>query len=759
MMGGGQKMVSTGQGAQVRGGEFAFRVAGMDCAEEVGALRRELEPIPGVERLDFDLLRERLVVVADPGLVAVEELQRAVRRTGMRAEPWRQEPAAEPVRRLDGRTLRTLAAGLLLIAAFLLHALLAGSLARALGAEAMPLAVKGLYLASVLLGILGILPKAWGSLRRLRPDMNLLMTIAVAGAVGIGQWFEAATVTVLFSVSLLLESWSVGRARRAVSALLELSPQEATVLHGPGERMPDCRGDPCDEHEHPDAHHEHRLPAAEVSVGSVVLVRPGEKVPLDGVVLRGRGSIDQSPITGESVPVEKEPGDEVFAGTLNGEGALEVRATKPAGDSTLARIIRLVGEAGRRRSPSERFVERFAAIYTPAVLGLALLTAVVPPLFLGGAWGAWLYNALVLLVIGCPCALVLSTPVSVVCALASAARRGILLKGGPFVEEPARLRCIALDKTGTLTRGKPILGKVLAFAPHTEEEVLEASAAIEARSEHPLARAIVARAREGGLRPVPAESYRALPGRGAEAIVAGKPYWLGSHRLLEERGQESPGLHGTLEKLAAEGATVVVLGTDHHVCGVLALADEPREEARGAIENLHRAGIRKIVMLTGDNPETGSAIGARLGVDDVRAGLLPEDKVAQMQALVCEWGHVAMIGDGVNDAPAMMEATLGVAMGAAGTDAAIETADAVIMADDLLQLPWLIRHSRRALAIIRGNIAAALLVKALFFVLAFLGLANLWSAVAADMGVSLAVVANALRLLGPGQGPAPPSGQ
>jgi len=731
----------------------------MDCAEEVGALRRELEPIPGVERLDFDLLRERLVVVVEPGRVAAEDLQRAVRRTGMRAEPWRPEPAAPSASHRDPRTLRTLAAGLLLIAAFLLHAFLAGSLARALGAEGMPLAVKGLYLASVLLGILGILPKAWGSLRRLRPDMNLLMTIAVAGAVGIGEWFEAATVTVLFSVSLLLESWSVGRARRAVSALLQLSPQEATVLHGPGERMPECRGDPCDEHEHPDAYHEHRLPAAEVAVGSVVLVRPGEKVPLDGVVLRGRGSIDQAPITGESVPVEKEPGDEVFAGTLNGEGALEVRTMKPAGDSTLARIIRMVGEAQRRRSPSERFVERFAAVYTPAVLGLALGTAVVPPLFLGGAWGVWLYNALVLLVIGCPCALVLSTPVSVVCALASAARQGILLKGGPFVEEPARLRCVALDKTGTLTRGKPMLGKILAFEPHTEEQVLEASAAIEARSEHPLARAIVARAHERGLRPVPAESYRALPGRGAEAVVAGKPYWLGSHRLLEERGQESPGLHGTLEKLAAEGATVVVLGTDHHVCGVLALADEPRDEARRAIEDLHRAGIRKVVMLTGDNPETGRAIGRRLGVDDVRAGLLPEDKVAEMQALTREWSHVAMIGDGVNDAPAMMEATLGVAMGAAGTDAAIETADAVIMADDLLKLPWLIRHSRRALAIIRGNIAAALLVKALFFVLAFLGLANLWSAVAADMGVSLAVVANALRLLGAGRSPAPPAGQ
>ncbi|MEO2090286.1 MAG: heavy metal translocating P-type ATPase, partial [Gemmataceae bacterium] len=441
-----------------------------------------------------------------------------------------------------------------------------------------------LYGLSILASGWTVAPKAWVAAKRLRPDMNLLMTVAVAGAVGLGEWLEAASVAFLFALSLALEAWSVGRARRAVAALMDLTPPSARLL-GPGGRV-------------------ELVPPESVPVGARFLVRPGDRLPLDGRVVEGAGGVDQSPITGESVPVQKGPGDEVFAGTINGDGLLTVESTKPASDTTLARITRMVGEAQSRRAPSEQWVERFARVYTPAVMLLALAVLLVPPLLAGGAWGVWFYRALVLLVIACPCALVISTPVTIVAALAAAARNGVLVKGGVYIETPARLKAVALDKTGTLTEGKPAVVEVVPLGRYTESELLEIAASLEARSTHPLARAIVAEATKRGLAVRPAEDFRILPGKGAEGLVSGVRHWLGSHRYLEERGQETPDVHERLEALTRAGRTVVVVGTDSVLAGVIALADRVRPASKAVVTALRAAGIEHVVMLTGDNRGT-----------------------------------------------------------------------------------------------------------------------------------------------------------
>ena len=594
------------------------------------------------------------------------------------------------------------------------------------GIREVPWLARLIYGAAVVTGAWFVAPRAWYALRRLRPDMNLLMTIAVAGAMLIGEWLEAATVAFLFSLSLTLEAWSVGRARRAIEALLKLAPSVARVITAEGERD---------------------VPAEQVAIGSRFVVRPGERIALDGQVRAGISHVNQAPITGESVPVEKAPGATVFAGTINGDGAIEVESTKAATDTTLAHIIRLVGDAQARRAPSEQWVERFARIYTPAVMALAIVVALVPPALLGASWNASVYAALALLVIGCPCALVISTPVTIVAALAASARQGVLVKGGEHMEAPAHLNAVALDKTGTLTRGQPVVVDVLPLNGHSEQELLARAAALESRSDHPLARAVLECARERGVEALRVGDFRIVPGKGAIGMVEGREYWLGSHRYLEERGQETPAVHEELERLSAAGRSVIIVGNDDHVCGMLATADDLRPEAAASVAALKRAGISWVVMLTGDNRATAEIIGRRAGVDEVQAELLPADKVAAVERLVRQWKTVAMVGDGVNDAPAMARASVGIAMGAAGSDAAIETADIALMSDDLSRLPWLVAHARRTLRVIRQNITVALGVKLVFVGLTFSGHASLWGAIAADMGVSLLVIANALRLL------------
>src|SRR4051812_8223554 len=563
-------------------------------------------------------------------------------------------------------------------------------------AHFVPWAARACYLLAILAGLWTVAPKAWFALRRLRPDMNLLMAVAVVGAVAIGEWFEGATVAFLFAVSLALESWSVGRARRAVAALMDLSPEMARLQEG--ER-------------------EVEVPAGQLEVGARFVVRLGERFPLDGRVASGASEVNQAPITGESAPVRKGAGDVVFAGTINGDGALVVESTRRADDTTLAHIIRMVEEAQSRRAPSEQWVERFARIYTPAVMGLALAVLLVPPLLFGGAWDDWLYRALVLLVIACPCALVISTPVSIVAALAAAAHRGVLIKGGLFVEVPARIRAVALDKTGTLTWGRPVVVEVVPLAGHDERELLARVAALEARSEHPLARAILAHARDRGVEVRPAADFQILQGKGASGRFGGQEYWLGSHRYLEERGQETPEIHDRLAGMAQAGRTAVVVGTGDHVCGLIAVADVVREEAREAVQALRDAGVQSVVMLTGDNRGTAEAIAREAGLEGVGAELLPAEKGAAVDQLVLRYGQVAMIGDGVNDAPAMARATLSIAMGAAGSDAAIETAGVAPMSDDPSRLPWLVLPSRPTPRGVPPKISFSLLVQAGFVLL------------------------------------------
>ncbi len=709
-----------------------LKIHGMDCAEEVAVLRRQLGPlVGGEEHLTFDILKGRMSVSLPPG-VTVDTVVGAVSQTGMRAEPWADVPPSDgPRRRPMTRTVFTAISGLCTVVGFVVHAVLAGGVRAALGAEApgvvhgVPVAAQVVYAVAVVAGVWFILPRAWFALRTRRPDMNLLMTIAVIGAIGIGEWFEAATVSFLFAVSLALEAWSVGRARRAVEALLKLTPETVRLVR-------------------PQGYVEVR--PTEVSVGDRFAVRPGERIPLDGRVVAGTSAVNQAPITGESVPVLKEPATEVFAGTINGDGALEIEATKVAGDTTLAHIIRLIESAQERRAPVEQWVDRFARVYTPAVFALAGFVAIVGPL-ISGTWTAWFYSALVLLVIGCPCALVISTPVSVVAALAAAARNGVLIKGGAFVEAPATLKAIALDKTGTLTEGRPTVVSVLPHSGHTERELLAIAAGLETHSDHPLARAILARADADRVTPATVLDFVVVPGKGATGTIDGIPYWLGSHRYLEERGQETVTVHDELVRLSRTGHSTVVIGNRDHVCGMVALADAIRPTTRDAIRELGRLGVAPVVMLTGDNRPTAEAIATQAGVSEVMAELLPADKVAAVEALVAKHGAVAMIGDGINDAPAMARATLGIAMGVAGSDAAIETADIALMSDDLAKVPWLIQHSRRTMRIIRQNIALSLGVKALFVLLTLFGDASLWAAIASDMGVSLAVIANALRLL------------
>ncbi len=714
-----------------------LRIEGLDCAEEVAALKRAVGPVVGgEERLGFDVLAGKMTVPAGSDL---ERVVAAVAATGMQATLWREaggdEAASSAAATRRAKARLTLLSGLLTAAGFAVHVAAAGGILAAIGVgeiegfgahEVSPWA-QALYLAAIVAGGWFVAPKAWLALRRLRPDMNLLMTIAVFGAVAIGEWLEAATVAFLFALSLALEAWSVGRARRAVEALMKLAPSRVRLIGVDGG--------------------ESEVEASTAPLGVRFRVRPGERIALDGRVVAGASDVDQAPITGESEPVAKAAGDEVFAGTINGRGALEIESTRPAGDTTLARILRSVEEARSRRSPPSSGSSASPASTRRRSSPPRLAVALGGPVLFALAWSDALYRGLALLVIGCPCALVVSTPVAVVAALASAARHGVLLRSGRFVEEPARIATVAMDKTGTLTHGRPVVDEVVPLAEHDERELVERAAALEAHSEHPIAHAIRARAAALGLAVPAAESFEILPGRGAQGTIGGRPFWIGSHRYLEERGEETPEVHARIEALAASGRTVVVVGNASHVCGLIALVDEVRPEAKALIGELRAAGVRRVVMLTGDHAPTAERVARECGIDEVRSELLPEEKLAAIEELVERDGRVAMVGDGVNDAPALARATVGVAMGTAGADVAIEVADVTLMSDDLSRLPWLMGHSRRTLAVIRQNVGFALAIKAVFVVLALAGHASLWAAIAADMGATLAVIANALRLL------------
>jgi Cd2+/Zn2+-exporting ATPase len=557
--------------------------------------------------------------------------------------------------------------------------------------------------------------------------MNVLMSVATVGAVGIGQWAEAASVVVLFAAGSALRAYAIDRTRGAVRALAGLAPDEVLVRRGDSEVV---------------------VRAEDVEVGETVVVRPGERLAVDGRVFGGSSAVDEAPVTGQSVPVEKGPGDEVYSGSLNGQGGLLVEATKRAGDSTLQKVARLVEEAQASKAPSEQFVDRFSRVYTPIVVAAAVVLAVVPPL-LGAGFGEWFYRALALLIIACPCALVISTPVTVVSGIGAASRRGILLKGGAALEAAGRLKALAFDKTGTLTEGRPVLSRVVALGkPDGRDEALVLAAALERRSEHPLAHAILSagaeRAADGsGLPPV--ANFRSVAGRGAEGEVAGQRYLIGSPRLFAERGIPLDGASEALEAVERAGETPLVLGGYAGPLAVFGLADAVRPAAKATVEALRKSGIGEMVMLTGDAPAPARRVAEELGIG-YRARLLPEQKTEAVRELVASHGDVGMVGDGVNDAPAFAAAPVGFAMGAAGTDVALETGDVALMQDDLPRLAEAVVLSRAAERIIRQNVAVSILVKGLFVLLAPFGLVALWLAVLADMGTSIAVTLNGLRL-------------
>jgi len=694
--------------------ESVFKIDGMDCREEVAILERRLKPLPGLEDIVPDLMGQRLRVRYDAARLSTSAIVEAVAQTGMRA--WLEHEV--PV----GQTATATARQALVFASG--TALATGLLFEFFDFPAW--VVLGAYATSIVTGGIYTARRALAATRVLALDINVLMFVAVAGAMFIGEWSEGATVTFLFAFAQILEARSMDRARHAIRALMTLTPPEALVRRG---------GDAT------------RVPVDDVRVAEILLVKPGEKIPLDGIVVSGTSPVNQAPITGESLPVEKSPGDEVFAGTINGYGALDVRVTHLRQDTTLARIIALVEVAQAQRAPSQAFVERFARYYTPAVIALAITLSIVPPFILGQPFGTWFYRALVLLVVSCPCALVISTPVSVVSAIATAARKGVLIKGGAHLERIGSVRCVAFDKTGTLTKGVPHVVDVIPLNETAIDDILEIAAGLEARSEHPVGRAILARAVESGIALPESIAFQSIPGRGAEAIVAGQPALIGNHRLIEERGLCSTAIHSTLNALAATGRTAVLVARQGRPLGIIALADRTRESADVAIEMLRRHGVQRIVMLTGDNRASAEALARQVGIDDTYAELLPHDKVDVVRKLKETYGMVAMVGDGVNDAPALAAADVGIAMGTAGADAALETADIALMADELLKIPLAMRLGRATLRNIRMNVTLSIGLKAIFLALAVVGSATLWMAVVADMGASLLVIANGMRLL------------
>jgi Zn2+/Cd2+-exporting ATPase len=693
-----------------------LRVGGMDCASCAAHVERAIESLSGVEDVTVDVVGGRVkVAMAQP--LPRAQLAAAVRRAGYTVIDAERRGERRPwwsARGTRGRLIATVIAGVLLAAGLLSHWLGGG--------EALSVA---LLAGATVAGAWWVAPRGLRAARDRALDMNFLMTIAAAGAAIIGEWGEAASAMFLFSVAQLLETRSMERARHAISALLDLTPKEALVLRDGSELV---------------------TPVGEVRIGDTIRIRPGQRVPLDGEVVAGRSAVNEAPITGESIPVDKESGAELFAGSINAHGVLDARVTRHMDDTTLARVIHAVEDAQATRAPAQAFVDRFARVYTPAVVLMAILVATLPPLVLGAEWSVWFYRALAMLVIACPCALVISTPVSIVSGLAAAARGGVLVKGGVHLERAAEVTLAAFDKTGTLTTGVATVRSVVPLPGVAEEEVLRVAAAVERHSEHPLARAVVRAAEERGVAIPTSVDFHAYFGRGATARVDGEEAAVGNGRLLHEQDTDHYTGARMLHELESGGSTAVAVIHGGRLLGAIRLADSLRPEARQAVAALHAEGIRS-AMLTGDAEPVAKAIAREAGIDDVYARLLPEDKLARVRQLQESGERVAFIGDGVNDAPSLAAASVGIAMGGAANDVAFESADVVLMADDLARLPFAVRVSRQTVAIIKQNIVFSLALKAVFLALALMGWATLWMAVAADTGASLLVVANGLRVL------------
>ena len=726
---------SLAQGDSAPTEQLDFQIEGLDCTEEATLIRRELAGCTGVCNVAFHIIEGRMTVDVDRSVCGPDVVTAAVKRAGMKAHPWAPatDTAAAPpgasVWEAFGRQALVAVSGVALAVALAWHGLDTGRLTAALlahdhGGSGLEPAVLALFLTAIIAGLFHSAPAAVRSLVRLRPDMNALVLVSVVGAVTLGELAEAGTLAFLYGLSGLIENWNALRARKAIGSLIRISPAMASVIHG---------------------EHEHRVTVDRVAVGAQVRVRPGERIPCDGVVMAGSSYVDQALVTGESAPAWKTAGDPVFAGTVNGHGVVELRTTRPASDTTLARIIRMVGESHHHRAQSERFIDTFARYYTPLMFVVAAAVGVVPPLLLAGAWDYWFYQAMLILLISCPCGLAISTPVTIAAGLAAAARRGVLIKGGVHLENLARVRAFAFDKTGVVTQGEPEVRELRPVGGRTERDVLSRLLAIELRSEHPLSRAIVRYAREHGAEAPDLTNFEAIEGRGAEATVDGEEFWVGSARFAREKlGHDR--LPRELSELPDADRTVVICGAGTEPWAVVTLSDPVRSEASWTVSRLDAQGIRP-VLLTGDNRVTANSVATRVGLSDVRAELLPEDKATAIAELRARNGVTAMAGDGINDSPALVASSVGIAFGTNASDLAVESADVVLMRPDLRLLPFLIDHARRARARIIENIALALGAKALFLVVMAFGAATLWMAVAADMGASLLVTFNGLRML------------
>lgn len=688
-----------------------FRITGITCLDCAQKFEQAVRERPGVVRVSLNTMTGVMEV---EGKILLNDIQSMGKSEGYSVSNLKDAEETKDIKTNIAR-YRMIFSGL--------------SLAGAYAAESLGMGAwvyLSMYVAATLAGGWGNFRKAINALPRGNFNMSVLMGVAVIGAFIIGQYEEGAAVAFLYSVSEMLETWTMEKARRSLQEVIDMAPKSARVRSG------SC---------------ELNMAVAEIAVGDIVIVHPGEKIAMDGIIIKGRSAINQSAITGESMPTEKNVGDEVFAGTFNTNGTLEFEVTKRVEDTALAKIIHMVETAQTKRAPRQVLIERFAAVYTPIVLVLAIGIVIVPPLLMGYAWTEWVYRGLALLVVSCPCALVISTPVAIVTAISVAAQKGVLIKGGIHLEEIGGIKAMAFDKTGTLTKGVPVITDIVALNTVSENELLGVAAGLEMRSEHPLGAAIVKAAKERNLNPIPVEDFYAMAGQGVQGKIGSETIYIGNRRFFDGLGISTELINSQLNELQTAGKTVMIIGAKKELKGIIAVADEVRDESVGIIEESKRVGVRHTIMLTGDNEATARQIAMKLGFDEFHANLLPADKVAAIEDLLRRYGKVAMVGDGINDAPAMALSTVGIAMGGAGTDTALETADIALMADDLSKLGFVVRISKKTMAIIRQNITFAIGIKLIAVLAVFPGWLTLWLAILADMGATIIVTLNSLRIL------------
>lgn len=696
--------------------EKTYRIEGLSCTNCAGKFEKNVKQLPGVTSATVNFGASKISV---EGQTTIEELEEAGAFENLIIRDDQEND--EQVRSKESFIKRNIA--LIISLGFILVAVISQL---SLGED--HLLTKALYILAIIIGGFDLFKEGFSDLIKLDFSMESLMTIAIIGAAFIGEWAEGSIVVILFAISEALERFSMDKARQSIRSLMDIAPKEALIRRNNVEQL---------------------VSVDKIDIDDIMIIKPGQKIAMDGLVINGHSSVNQAAITGESVPVEKQLDDEVFAGTLNEEGVLEVKVTKKVTDTTIAKIIHLVEEAQGERAPAQAFVDKFAKYYTPFIIIMALLIVVVPPLFFGGDWNKWLYQGLSILVVGCPCSLVISTPVSIVSAIGNAAENGVLVKGGVYLEEIGHLRAIAFDKTGTLTKGKPIVTDFIATSSETDINYLSIISSLESLSQHPLASAILNEADKTNVdyKSIQIEDFQSITGKGLTGIHQNIRYYIGSPKLFSASVIEETAVKVQYRQFQEQGKTAMYFGTDEQILGVIAVADEVRDSSAAVISELHKLSIEHTIMLTGDNTKTAESIGKQLGVTEIKGDLMPQEKLDSIKALRTTYNKVAMVGDGINDAPALAASTVGIAMGGAGTDTALETADVALMGDDLQKLPFIVRLSRQTLKVIKQNITFSLGIKLLALLLVIPGWLTLWIAIVADMGATLLVTLNGLRLM------------